>query len=370
MRTGGRWRVGAGLALVATLALASPTPAVGATWVIRGAGFGHGVGMSAYGAYGFGKHGAGYREILRHYYVGTEVTTLSKPRMVRVLIAERQGDVRLTGAVRACGVALEPSRAYRVRAARGGVALVTGGGDRVAACRVMRARASAVISLDGIGAYRGELIVHALGGSTVRLVNRVDVDDYVRGVMPAEVPSSWPRATLRAFAVAMRSVALTTDVGGAGFELYPDTRTQVYRGAGAETPATDAAVRATRDEVVTYRGRLAQTPYFSSSGGRTESGFLGAPKVPYLRSVEDPYDHYAPQHRWVVRFSQAEIEARLAPYLRGRLRRIRVLERGDSPRIVTAEIVGTRGATTIRGDALQAALGLYDRWAFIHRRPG
>ena len=95
-------------------------------------------------------------------------------------------------------------------------------------------------------------------------------------------------ATLKAFAVAIRSIALSTDVGGNGFDLYADTRTQVYGGVGIESERTNRAVRATRNQVATYGGEVAQTTYFSSSGGRTESGFLGAPEVPYLAASTTP----------------------------------------------------------------------------------
>jgi stage II sporulation protein D len=181
------------------------------------------------------------------------------------------------------------------------------------------------------------------------------------------VPPEWPQATLKAFAVAARSIALSTDVGGNGFDLYADTRTQVYGGVELESERTDLAVRATRNQVATYGGAIAQTTYFSSSGGRTESGFLGAPDVPYLQSVDDPYDYYSPLHEWTFRFSQAEMSSRLGAYVQGGLRGIRVTKRGDSPRIEYAQLIGTGGRSTIRGDTLAAALGLYDRWAFFRK---
>ena len=176
-------------------------------------------------------------------------------------------------------------------------------------------------------------------------------------------------ATLEAFAVACRSIALSTDVGGRGFEIYSDTRTQNYFGMRAEDPRTDRAVLSTRGQVATYEGQVAQTTYFSSSGGITESGFLGAPSVPYLESVKDPYDYLAPLHRWTFRFTQAEMDSKLAPYLKGRLLRIQVTKRGASPRIDSAQLIGSKGMTTIRGDTLQYALGLYDRWAYFRRVP-
>jgi SpoIID/LytB domain protein len=126
-------------------------------------------------------------------------------------------------------------------------------------------------------------------------------------------------------------------------------------------------VRATRSQVVTYHGEVAQTTYFSASGGRTESHFLGAPPAPYDESVADPYDYYSPLHRWTFRFTEADIDAKLGGHLDGHLRRIVVTKRGQSGRIAYAKLVGTTGTTTIRGDTLALALGLYDRLAYFRK---
>lgn len=361
-----RARIAALALLAALLAGAPPARAGAVTWVVRGAGYGHGVGMGAYGAYGYGLHGSGYRQILHHYYRGIRISTLGQaPPPVRVLLEVSGGDVVFSHARRACGRSLDPARRYRARLRRGAVQLLSASGRVLAACGArLGASGGGTVRVAGLGAYRGALEA-VPGGGSLNVVNRVDVDGYARGSVPAEVPAEWPLATLKAFAVACRSIALSTDVGGRGYDLYADTRTQVYGGVSQESPRTDRAVRATAGQVATYGGEVAQTTYFSSSGGRTESGFLGAPDVPYLQSVADPYDYYSPQHRWTFRFSQAEIDSRLAPYLRGRLRAVRVTKRGASPRIEYAKLVGTGGTTTIRGDTLAAALGLYDRWAFF-----
>jgi stage II sporulation protein D len=354
--------------LVAFAVLAATLPArAGAAWEVRGAGYGHGVGMSAYGAYGFGKHGASYTAILDHYFARIQVSKLRQPRWVRVLLATRSGSVVFSRARSACGVELVPARTYRAQRTGAGVSLRSSSGRTLKRCGTKLAAVTAgTVSIEGLGVYRGNLDV-VPAGETLNVVNRVEVNDYVRGSVPAEVFPSWPMATLKAFAVAARSIALSTDVGGRGFELYPDTRTQNYGGLRVETKRTDRAVRQTLDRVVTHRGKVIQTTYFSSSGGRTESRFPGGPRVPYFKSVDDPYDHYAPLHRWRHRFSDAQMNARLAPYLRGRLRAIEVLRRGDSPRIEEARLVGTRGSTSIRGDTLAGALGLYDRWASFRR---
>ncbi|HXR31440.1 MAG TPA: SpoIID/LytB domain-containing protein [Solirubrobacterales bacterium] len=360
------WRARSAILALAVLAAgALPASAGGVTWIVKGGGFGHGVGMSAYGAYGYGLHGAGYRQILGHYYRGIRLTEMRRAPLVRVLLATSAGDVSFTRATVACRRRLEPSRAYTARRRGSSVRLFSSSGKLVARCGDrLHAEGTSLIRIGGVGAYRGALEAIP-SGSALNLVNVLTVDNYVRGSLPAELPHAWPMATLQAFAVAQRSIALSTDVGGEGYDLYSDTRTQIYEGVAAESDRTDRAVAATRNQVATYGGAIAQTTYFSSSGGRTESGFLGAPDVPYLQSVPDPYDYYSPQHRWSFRFSQVEMNARLGAYVPGALRDIRVTKRGESPRIDYAKLVGTRGAATIRGDTLSAALGLYDRWAYF-----
>ena len=110
-------------------------------------------------------------------------------------------------------------------------------------------------------------------------VKRVPLERYVRGVVAAEMPSSFPAAALEAQAVASRTYALTSDAGGSRFDVYSDTRSQVYRGVAAETSATNAAVAATAGQVVLYAGKPVITYFFASSGGiqRTPSTASRAP---------------------------------------------------------------------------------------------
>jgi stage II sporulation protein D len=359
------------LSLILFAVGAGPTAAEGAvTWIVAGGGFGHGVGMSAYGAYGYGRHGAGYRQILHHYFKGIRLTEMRRAPQVRVLLTISPGDVSFGGATAACGRSLEPSRTYAAHRRGSSVRLLSSSGRLLARCgERLHADSRGTIRIAGVGVYRGalETVPTESAAGSLNVVNRLNVNGYARGSVPGEVPPEWPLATLKAFAVAARSIALSTDVGGNGFDLYADTRTQVYGGVELESERTDRAVRSTRNQVATYAGAVAQTTYFSSSGGRTESGFLGAPDVPYLQSVDDPYDYYSPLHEWTFRFSQAEMNARLGPYLAGGLRGIRVTQRGDSPRIDYAKLIGTGGTSTIRGDTLASALGLYDRWAYFKK---
>ncbi len=159
---------------------------------------------------------------------------------------------------------------------------------------------------------------------SLNVVNALAVDQYVKGVIPNESPPSWPQAELRAQAIAARSFALTADVGGNGFDLYDDTRSQVYEGLGSETAATNEAADATRGQVVMYGGKIAETYFSACSGGHTESVqnvFFGPP-VPYLVGVPDPYDYYCPLHDWTLKFSGPEISAKLGGYLDGKLKKV------------------------------------------------
>ena len=359
------------------LAVAAPTSTL-AAWEVKGHGFGHGVGMSQYGAFGYAKHGSSYREILEHYYSGTRVTggagggggsggvgANKAAGKVRVLLGSGGQTVSFTGASRACGKKLESRDRYELVLSGGGVALQSARG-KVTRCG-SEAVASAGVSIIGFGRYRGSLVARADGGELL-VINSLGVDAYTKGVIANEMPPSWPQQALRAQAVAARSFGLTTSRGQA-FDLYADTRSQVYEGRSSETPATSKAVTATAGEVVTYNGETANTSYFSTSGGQTEDARYGfASPVPYLKSVNDPYDGVSPVHNWTERFSDEEIESKLGGLFQGSLQRIEVVKTGVSPRIVRARVIGSAGSSTVSGSTLQAKLGLRSTWArFEHR---
>jgi stage II sporulation protein D len=281
----GRWPLA--LAVLAACASAPAGSARAAELLVRGAGFGHGVGMSQEGALGYAEHGWSYDAILGHYYTGTAIGQAPAGARVRVLIG--------------------------------------------------------------------------------RQVKSLALETYVRGVVAAEMPSSWPPAALEAQAVASRTYALTAHAGGSRFDVYADTRSQVYRGPAAYTPQSDTAVAATAGQIVTYGGAPAVTYFFASSGGRTEDvedAFLGALPEPWLRSVADPFDQ-GPLHDWHVQMSFHSASLRLRGSLRGAFRGIEVLRRGSSPRIITAAVLGSRGRTVIGGAELASRLGLFDTWAYF-----
>jgi SpoIID/LytB domain protein len=338
----------------------------GVSWIVHGRGFGHGVGMSAYGAYGYAKAGKGYRFILGHYYTGTSLGTLDETRVVRVLLDISPGDVEFSGATSACGARLDPRRSYEAHRNGNSVRLRSSGGKSLANCgRRLRAAGRGKIAIAGQGTFRGalETVPTESEAGSLNVVNALAIEQYVKGVMPNEVPPSWPTEELKAQAVAVRSIAITGDVGGNGFDLYSDTRSQVYEGLESEYDRTNDAVAATRGQVVMYAGDVAQTLYSACSGGHTESAVnvFGSP-VPYLVGVPDPYDYYCPLHKWTLNFTGPEISSRLGAYLKGKLKQVTITKTGVSPRIVSANLVGTGGNSTVTGSQLSVALGGYDTW--------
>ncbi|HEV2076027.1 MAG TPA: SpoIID/LytB domain-containing protein [Thermoleophilaceae bacterium] len=358
------------LLVISTLVLlVAPAGAEAAGFKVRGGGYGDGVGMSQYGAQGFAQQGRGYRAILRHYYQDTRLDEMGG-RRVRVLLQASHPELAsFSNAVRVGRKTVDPGRTHTVRAARSGKLVVRAeGAGRIGRFESpLKVRGEgAIVQLGGTalnevtgGRYRGRMEFRPGLSGGVTAINDVGIDDYVRGVIAAEMPASWHQEALKAQAVAARSYAIATDKGSAIFDHYPDTRSQVYRGVQAEEPSTDHATAATAREVVTYNGSVATTYFFSASGGHTENveNVFGGSRVPYLRGVSDPHDDISPLHRWSYRYSRRELEAKLGSLVQGRLRRVRVVERGVSRRIVTARIVGSEGSTTASGSTLRSGLG-------------
>ena len=354
------------LAALALLLISVPAASAASKLTIRGAGFGHGVGMSQYGAYGMAREGWNYSQILRHYYTGTELGVTDPNRPVRVLVGSGT-TVSFRGASAAGGRQLDPSTTYHAASIAGSVTLLS-------PTRRELARFGGPVQVSGPAglttggrSYRGVLELRA-AGTGVNVINVVNLEQYVRGVVAWESPPSWPIEALKAQAVAARTYAITTSKNGAGFDQYADTRSQVYGGMNAETPSTDRAVAETSGHVVTYGGAPVVTYFFSTSGGRTENVenvWRGATS-PWLRSVSDPFDDSSPKHRWKpAHMTLRQAEQKLGDLVKGRLRGIRVVQRGASPRIVAADVVGTRGSTRVSGATLRLHFGLADTWAYF-----
>jgi stage II sporulation protein D len=289
------------------------------------------------------------------------------------------GAASFSGATRASGKALSASQTYSVRVLRGGsLGLYAPSRRKIAQfSSLLTVTGPGPLSLAGHGTYRGAFELQA-AGTKVQTVNAIGLDDYVRGVISAEMPSSWPAQALEAQAVAARTYAITSNVNGNGYQLFPDTRSQMYRGVAAEGPATDAAVAATSGQIVTYNGLPATTYFFASSGGYTEdvqNVWLGVAPEGWLQGVPDPYDNAGgdPYHRWSYRMTIAAAKSKLGRLVKGRLIGIKVTKWGVSPRVVTADVVGTKGRSPVTGPQLQSIFGLastYMSFTTISSAPG
>jgi stage II sporulation protein D len=363
------------LTVLALLAAVPATADAAVRHVFRGAGFGHGIGMSQYGTYGYALEGAKYPGILAHYYRGTQLST-APSRPVRVLLQPVDPYIRVRGATSVGGRRAEPGTTYIAKRGGAGIVVTNSRGKRVAnfdasairfrSADPMRLLGPALNSVSN-GLYRGSIEV-SLDGGGVTSINELDMDSYIRGVVAGEMPSSWPLEALKVQAVAARTYALATRKTSGAFDQYPDTRSQVYRGVIGESVRSDAAVKGTSGRILTYAGVPAVTYYFSTSGGYTENvefSFVGSLSKPWLVGVPDPYDTVSPWHRWTARFSEAALDRALrAP---GSFKRVKVLQRGVSPRVVRAKVVGTRGSRRVTGPQVRAALGLRDTWFTDYR---
>ena len=207
------------------------------------------------------------------------------------------------------------------------------------------------------GQYRGA--VGIAGTTALTPYNAVMVEDYLYGVVPREMPSSWPIEALKAQAVAARSIAafqynryLTS-----GYNVVDTTSTQAYGGYGAETVATTSAVNATKGEVVRYNGSIAETLYFSTSGGITEAAqdVWGNP-VAYLQSVIDTYETEPAAPAWTRTFTLSDLDAGLARLGAdiGSATGISISERSATGRVKKLTIIGTNGTRDITGDAVRS----------------
>jgi stage II sporulation protein D len=352
------------VACLAVAGLPIPGAQAASTFYIRGGGDGHGIGMSQYGAYGYALHGASYPAILGHYYQGTTLGATDPARIVRVLL--RTGSASFSGATKAGATSLQPGQTYAVKTAASGRLVILGANNKPVGptfAAPLTVAGPGPVTVPGVGSFRGSLQFRPDGQGGVQTVDALGLDDYVRGVVADEMPAGWAAQALEAQAVAARTYAITTTVGGNGYDLYDDTRSQMYGGVGAETAATDAAVQATSGQIVTYQGRPVVTYFFASSGGHTESiqnAWPGTSPEPWLRGVPDPYDGAGgdPYHQWGEQLSLKAAAAKLRGLVKGSLVGITVTEHGVSPRIIQAAVVGSRGRTTVTGGQLQGAFGL------------
>ncbi len=340
-----------------------PSPA----FFVAGHGWGHGIGLAQYGAYGYALHGWTHDQIVAHYYPGT---TFGEAPVKRVRVLLVAGSKR---------VVISSRSPFSVRDGLGKSHKLPAGRQQLGPALKLKLIASSkaeplpgplvfvpgasALSLGG-RAYRGSLRVSASG--SLRVVNILGLEPYLWGVVPSEMPDRWPAEALQAQAVVARTYALRHLHKGGDFDLFSDTRSQVYGGVAAEAPPASDAVTQTAGEVVLYKGQLADTFFFSSSGGRTanvQDVWPKAEPTPYLVSVPDPYDTLSPYHDWgPLRFTPTVLGRRLGA--RGQLIDVKA-DTAASGRVRTLTLIGANGERTISGSAARTALGMRSTWFTI-----
>ena len=387
-------------------AAASDAPgALGPTVTFHGRGYGHGVGMSQYGALGRAEAGHTAEQILAHYYQGATLEPLaaSTPIRVRLLAAfpaststplvihGRRAAWRIDGVPtrfpRDARLEVRPvvsgdTVSWRVRViAPGGVLL------RDAVIRSFRVRgmtSAAVFEVDARSStydtYRGVLRIGLLTTApTASVTNELPLEWYLRGVVPAEMPSGWPAEALQAQAIAARSYAARRLRPGVSyFDVPDDSSSQVYRGLLGERATTDAAIAATAGIVLMGGSSVANAMFHSAGGGATEhnenvyvssTGAKVASPVSYLRGSADrradgtAFDDASPYATWTTSsYSIAALSAIFAKDPRtavGTLEDLDLDDRGVSGRLISVRLIGSAGTRTVSGDVFRSVFNTH-----------
>jgi stage II sporulation protein D (peptidoglycan lytic transglycosylase) len=225
--------------------------------------------------------------------------------------------------------------------------------------------------------YRGELVISATD-SGLLVVNRLSMDDYLRGVVPLEIGNRTAAefAAVQAQAVAARTYAYKHINDTRAFDMYATVQDQVYGGVDAEKPQADTAIMTTADVVVLYNGQPITTPYHSTCGGSTagvSEVWYDQPDQPYLRPVSDRIpgtDHFycdpSPRFSWTQSFDgpalRAVVEKYMALYTNapktgvGRITDIREQGRTPSGRVAALTVQTDSGSYTLRGNDIRFVL--------------
>lgn len=362
-----------------------------------GRGWGHGVGMSQYGARGRALAGQSASEILAHYFAGTTLGSKDPASSVRVLLLDdfkatadkpltvhgRGGpwtvdgigttfpaDAKLTVTPTSAGAATFTLRILSAGGAQLHKSTISGG------LWIRPGGAGSVLQLDSkpstYDTYRGVLRVKLT--TTARVINIVWLDAYLRGVVPVEMPSSWPTEALRSQAIAARSYgAYRLHPTEGSFDVYDDTRSQVYRGVEAEAATTDAAIAATSGIVLNSGSGIANAMFHSTGGGATENnefvfvsptGAIVSTPLPYLRGSPDrapdgtAYDAAAPFATWkTATYKRDQLDAIFNADPRtaaGAAISFDFSARGVSGRLIRVTLTGSLGSKTVSGDVFRA----------------
>lgn len=373
-----RLRALAGSALGATLLVAAlpavaPSAAAAGPETVRitGKGWGHAKGLSQYGALRRAQAGQSAAQILDAYYPGTATGQASGA--IRVLVtADTTTNVVVQARPRLKVRSVATGRTWRLTTANARRWKLTPAGTRATRLSVrLPGGWRFVREIPGEAEFKapGGVRLHVPGGSAVYrgkvrsavptvgtgrdTVNVLNLDKYLRGVVPREVPATWHPSAVQAQAVAARTYAVfereaTRRLARSYFDVWDTTRSQVYDGVTAEHPSSDAAIRATAGLVRTWEGAPAFTQFSSSNGGYSAAG-----SQPYLVAQPDSFD---PASAWEVSLTDDRVE-RAHPGI-GDLRAVEVTGTGAGDRVTQVTLHGAKADKVLSGDEFRTAFGL------------
>jgi stage II sporulation protein D len=225
----------------------------------------------------------------------------------------------------------------------------------------------------GNNIYRGNALLYNYSGVAFNLINELDLEQYVYGVVPREVSPSWNAEALKAQAVAARTYAVK-NVGKHkkyGFDLCADTDCQVYGGFNAEDPRSNKAVDDTKGKIIYYNNKAIDAVFFATSGGSTEDSVnVWGTDIPYLKGVDDSLEpQKLPLKTWKKTFNLENLKSILSARKIdiGDITDLKVDEFSKNGRALSVTFVGTKGTKTYKKDNIRAALGLYSTYFTIQK---
>ncbi|MDR2772651.1 MAG: SpoIID/LytB domain-containing protein [Elusimicrobiota bacterium] len=214
----------------------------------------------------------------------------------------------------------------------------------------IKIESSSLISINGKHYHGYFSITKSRRGTGLNIINVLSFEDYIKGVVPKEAMSDWNIEALKTQSVISRTYAAASlgRHSAEGFDLCDTTHCQVYGGADVETDASNKAVERTAGEMLTYRGKLAETLFFSNSGGATENpryvwGWQDTPA--YLKGVKDPYSKDQPNYSWETVVPESLIEQKLNI---GQISSIKISGKNPSGSAETIVIKHSKGTAVIK----------------------
>jgi stage II sporulation protein D len=389
---------------LATAAVPAGTTPVGASVTIHGRGYGHGVGMSQHGARGRALDGATSTEILAHYYQGATLGSIAADAMIRVRVLHdfkatstkplvlygRRGEWRIDGSEivypKDSRVEVRPTItetasgttvAWRVKVIGPDGTILRSGA--IKSFRLRGVTTTAVFQVASrtstYDQYRGVLRIGLRTTEPITsATNELTLERYLRGVVPAEMPSTWPTEALKAQSIAARSYAARRLRPGVSyFDVDDDSSSQVYLGVLGEKAATNAAIKETAGVVLKSGSTIANTLFHSTGGGATEhnenvyvsaTGAKVAGPVSYLRGSSDrrpdgtAYDSGSPYATWkTLTYTRTQLSTWFGSDSRtdvGTISALDLRDRGVSGRLISVTLIGSLGTKKVSGSVFRS----------------